>query len=83
MSEQDPTEAARREMVAEINKDPETLEEYRAKYGKAWDTKGMQEEFEPIAFMAPFIMVRRKSDGKKGTLMFQHSPRVYWGFEEA
>ena len=31
--------------------------------------------------MAPLVVVRRKSDGVKGSLMFQHSPRFYFGFE--
>lgn len=28
------------------------------------------------------IAVRRKSDGKKGSLRFNHSPRVYYGWHE-
>jgi len=27
-------------------------------------------------------MVRRRSDGVKGSLEFQHGPRLYWGFVE-
>jgi hypothetical protein len=30
--------------------------------------------------MAPFVVVRRKADGVKGSLMFQHMPRFYYGF---
>jgi hypothetical protein len=30
--------------------------------------------------MAPMVIVRRKSDGVRGTLFFQHDPRYYWGF---
>jgi hypothetical protein len=33
-----------------------------------------------IGFMAPLVVVRRRSDGKKGSLEFQHSPRHYFGF---
>jgi hypothetical protein len=33
-----------------------------------------------IGFMAPLVVVRRKHDGKKGSLEFQHSPRFYFGF---
>lgn len=46
-----------------------------------WDTAAMQRDFEPLQFMAPYIVVRRRSDGVKGTLQFNHSPRIYWGFE--
>jgi len=38
----------------------------------------MQEEFEPLGFMAPLIVVRRRSDGIKGSLKFQHNPRLYF-----
>jgi hypothetical protein len=34
-----------------------------------------------IGFAAPFVVVRRKSDGVKGTLEFTHSPRVYFDFK--
>ena len=37
----------------------------------------------PIAeslVVAPFVVVRRKGDGKKGSLEFQHQPRFYFNF---
>jgi hypothetical protein len=40
----------------------------------------LQEEFEVLGFVAPFVVVRRKSDGQKGSLMFQHRPRFYFSF---
>lgn len=48
--------------------------------GPVWDTDEMQRDFEAIGFMAPFIVVRRRSDGQRGTLTFTHSPRVYFDF---
>ena len=30
--------------------------------------------------MAPFISVKRKRDGRKGSMEFQHSPRLYFNF---
>ena len=48
--------------------------------GPLWDTTEMQQDFEPLGFAAPFIVVRRRSDGQKGTLTFVHSPRVYFDF---
>jgi hypothetical protein len=45
-----------------------------------WDTKQLQVDFEVLAFAAPFVVVRRRSDGVKGTLQFNHRPRIYWGF---
>jgi hypothetical protein len=40
----------------------------------------MERDFEAIGFMAPFIVVRRRSDGVKGSLEFTHSPRVYFNW---
>jgi hypothetical protein len=77
----DPTEAARRQRLAEINLVPGSREALEAQHGKVWDTDQLTEDFEAIGFMAPYIVVRRRSDGVKGSLEFQHSPRLYWGFE--
>lgn len=48
---------------------------------QVWDTTQLQEDFEVTGFAAPFVVVRRKSDGARGTLMFAHSPRYYFGWE--
>lgn len=79
----DPTEDIRREMVNEINAEPGSRAALEAQYGKVWDTSELQEDFEVIGFAAPLVVVRRKNDGKKGSLLFQHSPRFYFGFTEA
>lgn len=79
----DETEPKRRELVAKINASPRTRAELEARYGKknVWDTKELGEAFEVHSFMAPFTTVTRKSDGVVGTLVFQHLPRFYFGFE--
>jgi hypothetical protein len=77
----DPTEAVRREMVAEINAEPGSREYLEAKHGQVWDTDQVRSEFEVLGFLAPFVVVRRRSDGVKGSLMFQHDPRFYFGFQ--
>lgn len=79
----DPTENDRREMVSEINSDPGSRPALEAKYGQVWDTTQLSQDFEVVGFMAPFVVVRRKNDSKKGTLMFQHHPRFYFSFEPA
>lgn len=76
----DPTEEIRRRMVAEINANPKTREELE-KSGQVWDTKELQEDYDVKGFLAPYCIVKRKSDGKVGTLLFQHHPRFYYGFE--
>jgi hypothetical protein len=45
-----------------------------------WDTDGLRADFEVLGFQAPFVAVRRKSDGQKGSLQFDHSPRIYYGW---
>ena len=73
----DPTESIRREMQAAVNSGEIPPE------GQTWTTEGLRQEFEVQGFMAPFVVVRRKSDGVRGTLMFRHAPRVYFGFRSA
>jgi hypothetical protein len=77
----DPTESIRREMVAEINAEPGSRAALEAKHGQVWDTDQLRDEVEVIGFLAPLVLVRRKSDGVKGSLMFQHNPRFYFGFQ--
>ncbi len=48
--------------------------------GRVWDASQLSEDFEVLGFMAPYILVRRKSDGLKGSFEFQHSPRFYFNF---
>lgn len=76
----DRTENIRRKMVAEINADPGSREALEAAHGQVWDTAEMQEDFEVVGFMTPFVGVTRKADNVTGTLKFQHSPRFYFGF---
>ena len=77
----DPTESLRREQVAAINVDPKSREALAALHGQIWDTTELQRDFEPLGFAAPYIIVRRREDGVRGSLMFQHEPRFYFRFE--
>ena len=77
----DPTENLRKRMIADINAQPGSREYLEAQHGQVWDTGQLSEDFEVLGFMAPLVVVRRKSDGQKGSLMFQASPRFYFGFE--
>ena len=45
-------------------------------------TEQMCALYDVIGFSAPFVVVTRKSDGKRGSLEFTHSPRFYFGFRE-
>ena len=48
---------------------------------EVWDTNEMQELFTVHSFLAPYVVVTRKADGVKGTLLFTHMPRLYFAFE--
>ena len=77
----DPTEALRRERLVEINTEPGSREALEAQYGQVWDTDQLRADFEVVGFTAPLVVVRRRSDGRKGSLEFQHSPRFYFNFQ--
>lgn len=47
---------------------------------QTWTRDQVLAEFELVGFAAPFVVVRRRSDGVRGTLEFTHSPRVYFNF---
>lgn len=57
-------------------------EAFEAKHGRVWDTKELQDNFEVLGFSAPFVVVREKHTGKKGSLEFCHSPRYYFNLRE-
>lgn len=61
-----------------------TGDEIKAKliqtYGEVMTTAEMTAKYEVIGFLAPFVSVRRKSDGVEGTLEFTHLPRFYFNF---
>ena len=77
----DPTESIRRELVNEINSDTSSRDVLEQEHGKTWNTQELSQDFEVLGFMAPFVVVKRKSDGVKGSLMFRHSPRIYYNFQ--
>ncbi len=77
----DPTESIRKEMLAEINAQAGSRDALEAQHGQVWDTNQLREDFEVLGFAAPLVVVKRKSDGQKGSLFFQARPRFYFGFE--
>lgn len=83
----DPTEDIRRALVRELNEgltqdEKARLIELQERYGRVWTSDELREEFEVIGFGAPFVVVKRKADGKKGSLEFCHMPRFYFNWIE-
>ena len=77
----DPTESIRRKRLTEINALPGSREALEASYGQVWDTNELRRDFDVLGFAAPLVVVCRKSDGVRGSLEFQHSPRFYFSFQ--
>ena len=77
----DITEAIRRQRLVEINLVPGSREALEAEHGQVWDTEQLADDFEVIGFMAPYVVVRRRADGVKGSLEFQHNPRLYFAWQ--
>jgi hypothetical protein len=77
----DPTESIRRLQLNEINLQPGSREALEAEHGQIWDTQKLGQDFTVEGFLAPYVIVRRKADGQRGSLMFQHDPRFYFSFE--
>jgi hypothetical protein len=55
----------------------QTLEQ---RYGHVWDADELREQFVVLGFRAPFVVVERKADGRRGSLEFQAYPRYYFNF---
>ena len=83
---QDDTEELRRRRLVEINTTVESADvlaerqRLEARYGQTWDAAQVAADFEVLGFMAPYVVVRRRADGRKGSLEFQHLPRFYFNF---
>ena len=77
----DPTEAFRRLRLAQLNPGVDRAELER-RHGKVLDPEELAASFTVIGFMAPYVVVRRRADGKIGSLEFQHEPRLYFNWQE-
>lgn len=83
---QDDTEDLRRRRLMEINSTVESddviaeRQRLEARYGQIWDAAQLAKDFDALGFMAPYVVVGRRSDGRKGSLEFQHLPRFYFNF---
>ncbi len=77
----DLTEAFRRLRLAELNPGVERGE-LEQRYGTVWNPTELAASFEVMRFMSPFVVVKRKADGRIGSLEFQHNPRFYFNWQE-
>jgi hypothetical protein len=52
------------------------------RYGQVWNASELARDFDVLEFAAPFAIVRRKTDDRLGSVLFQHCPRFYFVFQE-
>ena len=71
----DPTETARMVLLATGHPQREA-----EKAERKLTTEELSAEYDVLGFLAPFVVVRRKSDGAKGSMEFTHHPRFYFNF---
>ena len=76
------TELVQREIMETINNGDEDRKAIEAEDGQTWNSEELGRDFKVMGFAAPYCVVLRKADDKKGTIMFKHSPRIYFGFCE-
>ena len=86
----DEVERKRQELKAAVNNTDtagpeldakECRRRLEAEHGQVWDSYQLARDFEVEAFASPVVVVIRRCDGRRGTMMYQHIPRFYWGFE--
>jgi hypothetical protein len=71
----------RKTLINEINAEQADRAQLEDKYRKVWNTTELTDEFEVQGFLAPFVVVRQRATGKRGSLMFQHYPRFYFNWK--
>ena len=59
-----------------------TRDELNETWGETYSTAELTKNFQVESFLAPLVIVNRRSDGARGTLDFQHAPRFYFNFRE-
>ncbi len=57
-------------------------QEFEQVYGQVWDTEQLIKDFRVESYLSPYAYVERKSDGRRGSLKFNHRPRFYHSFQE-
>jgi hypothetical protein len=74
----DPTLKTRRRWNAQINDRVRSREELKDIWGEALNHLELRRRFNHFFFCNPVLVCRRKSDGQRGTLLFQWNPRFYF-----
>ena len=77
----DTTEGLRRKLMAQLAMEAADRVTLEHRHGHVWDPVELRRDFSVIGFLAPLVVVRRRSDGMLMTMMFQSEPRLYFGLK--
>ena len=80
LNDPDITEKPRRARIAVLAAGEGDREALERRHGTVWDPPGLAADFDVIGFMAPYVVVIRRTDGRKGSLEFRHDPRFYFNW---
>ena len=58
-------------------------QELQDKYGETWTTDELCRDFEVEGFSAGIVVGRRRANGERGSLDFDHMPRLYFNWVKA
>ncbi len=72
----------RLDRLAAINAAPGDRAMLEVRHGQVWGPQELRRDFDVQGYLAPIVVVRRRSDGVIGTLEFQHQPRFYFNWRE-
>lgn len=74
----------RRDAMSHIlNINPKTRDELEIDLGEdnVWDADEFEKSFDVLGFRKPYVMVRRRADGVRGTAVYQRDPVLYFAFD--
>jgi hypothetical protein len=77
----DALESIRHSRLIEINAEAGSRAQLESRHGEVWDTYELARDFDVIGFAAPYVVVVRRADGVKGSMEFQHHPRLYFNWK--
>ncbi len=75
-------ETVRRIRLVALNAQAAERVELEQRHGQVWNPLELRRDFDALGYLAPIVVVRRKSDGVLGSLEFQHHPRFYFNWKE-
>lgn len=73
-------EMDRQMLIARVDRDKRTKAELLQNYIRVWNQEDLRKEFDTITFQKPFVIARSKRTSEVGTLLYQETPRLYFGW---